>query len=518
MSLRNAPLTPLGMADDPEGFATRARKDPVELTAAHGALPPDPGGVFAELESAIHADAGVAASGFMLLDRNEDGLRLRLALIDSARHTIDAQYYIWYGDAAGDLLMKRLLDAADRGVRVRLLVDDLSTMFADSGTRRVRDCAAALVDSHPNLKVRLFNSWTRRSKAGRVAEMLGDMRRLNRRMHNKVLVVDYRATIVGGRNVGDAYMGLHSTFNFHDLDVLGIGPVARDAAAAFDTYWDSAQALPVAALKLAVPAAERAEKVEILKRRLATAPALVRFDIEPRDWLEELRALRGVLHTGTGRVFADVPEADGIRHQMREVIHDIAEPARHELLISNAYLIPTQQTIDTLRAMHGRQVRLRVLTNSLASHDVPAVNSHYKKWRESLLKSGVELYEMRHDAAIQPLVADTAPARAEFMGLHAKCMVVDREVAFIGSMNFDPRSRKTNSEMGMVIESRALAQALAQIIERDMQPANSWRVTFGETGRLQWADDRQVLMRQPARNGWQRAADLFFMVFPDHLY
>jgi putative cardiolipin synthase len=159
-----------------------------------------------------------------------------------------------------------------------------------------------------------------------------------------------------------------------------------------------------------------------------------------------------------------------------------------------------------------------VLTNSLASHDVPAVNSHYKKWRKPLLESGVKLYEMRQDAAIQSEVADTPPTRAGFMGLHVKAFVVDRQRAYIGSMNLDPRSVNINSEMGVVIESPALAEALARLMERDMRPENAWNVQFGPDGKVRWVSGDQVLTRQPARDQWQRIQDVFFMLFPSDQY
>ena len=161
---------------------------------------------------------------------------------------------------------------------------------------------------------------------------------------------------------------------------------------------------------------------------------------------------------------------------------------------------------------------MRILTTSLASHDVPAVNSHYKKWRKPLIRAGVDLYEMRHDAAIQPLVADTPPTRAKFMGLHTKAVVVDRERAYIGSMNFDPRSAAINTEMGIVIESASLSAELAELMERDMQPENSWHVQLDDDGQLYWESSDAVVTRQPARSFWQRVQDVFFMMFPAEQY
>lgn len=486
--------------------------------APEHAMPPQPGGVFSNLESAIRVAHGPEASGFELIDRNEDGLRWRLALIDSARHAIDVQYFLWYGDAAGRILVKRLLDAADRGVKVRMLVDDLSSLLKDAGTISLRDRVATWIDAHPNFELRLFNPWSNREIAGRVGEAATDLERLNQRMHNKAMIVDNRAVIIGGRNIGDEYMGLHAAFNFRDLDVLGIGPVARQASAVFDSYWNSEWVMPVSVLKLPVsPAEQVAGRAELMKR-LAEAESLTRFPIPPQSWSAKLAALPGRWHIGTSRVYSDLPTAGRIEHVMLERIHSMLGSAQRELLVINAYIIPADRGIAMLRKLKSRGVDMKILTNSLASQDVAAVNSHYKQWRRPILEAGAELYEMRHDAEIQPLVSDTPPTRAKFMCLHAKAMVVDRERVYIGSMNFDPRSAAINTEMGVFVESRGLAEALAQLIERDMQPANSWRVELDGDGGLRWVDDKEVVTTQPARSWWQRVMDVIYRVVPKEYY
>jgi putative cardiolipin synthase len=492
--------------------------EPYVRPVAEYAMPARPDGAFFDLESTIRIAHGPEASGFKLLDSNEDGLQWRLALIDSARHSIDVQYYLWYGDDAGRILAKRLLDAADRGVKVRMLVDDLNTLFSDAGSITMRDRTVALMDAHPNLELRLFNPWSNREIAGRVGEGLSDMQRVNQRMHNKAIIVDNRATIIGGRNIGDEYMGLHAAFNFHDLDVLGIGPVARQASAVFDAYWNSEWVMPVSALKIQVSPDEQAEALAKLVERVSNAQSLTRFPIQPQSWSDELMALHGTLHIGTSQVYSDLPVAGTIEHVMLEQIHLMLGVAQSELLIVNAYIIPTDRGITALRKLNSRGVEIKVLTNSLASHDVPAVNSHYKQWRKPILKSGAQLYEMRHDAAIQPLVSDTPPTQAKFMGLHSKAMVVDREHVYIGSMNYDPRSAMINSEMGVFIESKGLAEALAQLIERDVQTANSWRVELDGDEELRWVNDTEVVTTQPARNWWQRVQDVFFKAVPKEYY
>ena len=494
------------------------RFEPAPRPAPEYALPARPDDAFSFIESAIASRHGETFSGFRLLDTNEDGLRWRLGLLDSARHTIDVQYYLWYGDDSGLLLLERLLQAADRGVRVRLLVDDINLLLRDASSVKLRDQGAALLDSHPNIELRLFNPWTKRGLATRAGEALTDMRRLNQRMHHKMLVVDNRAAVIGGRNLGDEYLGLNADFNFHDLDVLGIGPVAREASAVFDSFWNSDWVLPAAGLDIeASPAAAARARAE-LRSRLEKAKRLARFPVERQDWQADLRTLEGQLHVGTSEILTDVPQAGAIAQDMIAAMRELMASAKQELLIVNAYIIPYDRGIGILRDLSDAGVGVRILTNSLASHDVPAVNSHYKQRRRDILEAGAGLYEMRHDAAIKAQVADTPPVSAKFMGLHTKAMVIDRTRSYIGSMNFDPRSAAINTEMGVVIDSPGLGEALARLMERDMLPENSWQVQLTEGNKLRWVSSDAVVTRQPARNWWQRVEDVFFMLFPKELY
>jgi putative cardiolipin synthase len=427
------------------------------------------------------------------------------------------QVYVWYGDLSGRLLLKRALDAADRGVKVRMLVDDLNTLLKDAATPQIRDEVFAAIDAHPNLQVRLFNPWVQRDLLGRGSEMLSDLERLNHRMHNKQMIVDNRAAIIGGRNIGDEYLGLNPEFNFRDLDVLGIGPVARQGSAVFDRYWNSAWAWPASLLPVP-PLQDRQAARAALNASLVERPALKRFPPAPQSWIAELAALPARLQPGTSRVVSDEPEDGRIRHTMMDHTFAVAGSAQRELLVENAYIIPNQDAIDFVRGLGARGVRVGVVTNSLASHDVPAVNSHYKQWRKPLLEAGVALFEIRHDAAVQLELADTPPTRAEFMGLHAKAVTVDGQRAVIGSMNMDPRSSRINTEMAVIVESSGLADAVAALIRRDMQPVNSWRVELDAQGGLRWVNSDLTVDAQPARNLWQRVMDVFFMAFPAELY
>jgi putative cardiolipin synthase len=482
------------------------------------APPPQPGGPLADLENALHPKLGIDGSAWRALDSNEDAFRWRLALVDSAEHTLDIQYYFWWEDDTGQLLMKHVVDAADRGVKVRIILDDLTTLLKDDRTPKVRDWQTATLNSHPNIELRLFNAFRARSLLGRGIDFLRRMDLMNQRMHNKMLVADNRAVILGGRNIGNEYFGFGKEFNFRDLDVLGLGPVARQTSTVFDRFWNSDWVVPVAALNLEATTRDlRAERPRILQS-LEGSAVLERFPLNRKNWGAELRDFQKEAHVGGSHVLTDLPAPRAVRHRMPKAMRDFMSSAQSELLITNAYVIPDDNDLSMFEELRARGVTVKLLTNSLASQDVPAVNSHYKRWRKALVKAGVELYECRPDAAVRSTLADTPPNHAEFMGMHVKAVVVDRKRVFVGSMNLDPRSQELNSEMGVVIDSDAFARQIAGIMEQDMQPQSAWQVTLNEQGRLRWTAEGEPLTRQPARGAWQRMQDVFFMLFPRNLY
>jgi putative cardiolipin synthase len=478
---------------------------------------PRPDGAFAPVEEAIRAKHGEQASGFRLLDRNVEALKWRLVLIDTASHSVDLQYYVWFGDAAGQLLMSRVITAADRGVRVRILFDDLNTMLVRATSPELRDAMLARIDGHPNIEIRVFNAWRGREWAGRAVESATDFERLNRRMHNKQMVVDNRAAIIGGRNIADEYLGLNGAFNFHDLDVLGVGPVARQASAVFDRYWNSEWVSRIP--PLGTPEAGVLTPAVIELPPAAAAHPAMRSLVTGRNWSAEVAGLLDSLVSGTSAVHTDSPSRRvGARNHMPEAFRALMKFARREVLITNAYIIPDDNFIADLSELARRGVTVRILTNSLASNDVAAVNAHYEVWRGAILRAGASLHEFREDAAIKKEFIDTAPVDSGFVGLHLKAMVIDRERSFVGSMNLDPRSGIFNSEMGVIVDSTALSEALAQRMLRDMAPANSWEVTLAPDGSLLWHSDRGKRTTQPARSFAQRIENVFFKLFPSSYY
>jgi putative cardiolipin synthase len=473
---------------------------------------------FAAIEDGIRAAHGPEASGFRLLERNADGLMWRLVLIDSATHSLDLQYYVWFGDATGQLLMARVIAAADRGVKVRILFDDLSTMLHDMTSPELRDAMLARIDKHPNIEIRVFNAWRERGWFGRVAEGTTDFTRLNRRMHNKQMVADNRAAIIGGRNIGNEYMGLNAEFNFHDLDVLGFGPMARQASDVFDRYWNSDWVRRIPASSGPDGGVLTPELIE-LPPAAAAHPAMQTLVAGARSWAADIDGLPGSLAIGKSAVHSDTPSREQTsRNHMPEAFRALMRSAQREVLISNAYIIPDENFMSDLRELAGRGVKVRILTNSLASHDVPAVNAHYEGWRRAIVQSGAALHELRADAAIQAELVDTPPVRSGFVGLHIKSMVIDRERSFIGSMNLDPRSEIFNSEMGVIVDSASLAQSLARSIERDMSGVNSWQVVLADDGTLRWRSAVGERSSQPARSFWQRVENVVFKLMPASYY
>jgi putative cardiolipin synthase len=479
---------------------------------------PRDGGRLAAVEQQVIARHGTEVSAFRLLERNRDALTWRVALIESAQHTIDLQYYVWFGDVSGQVLLARAIAAADRGVKVRILFDDLSTMLRRMDSPALRDELLARVDRHRNIEIRVFNGWHARDWAGRVFEGAIEFERINRRMHNKQMVVDNRVAIIGGRNIGDEYMGLNPEFNFHDLDVMGIGPVARQASAVFDRYWNSDWVRRIPPYTGPESGTLTPEMIE-LPSAAAAHPAMKALLSDADGRTRDIDRLADSLAVGKSVVHTDSPSrAAKSRNHMPEAFRALMLSARREVLITNPYIIPDEIFIGDLRELAGRGVKVRILTNSLSSHDVPAVNAHYEKWRKSILDTGAMLHELRSDAAIQADVVDTPPVRSGFVGLHAKAMVIDSERAFIGSMNLDPRSEVFNSEMGVIIDSPPLAGQLVRRMRTDMEGANSWHVTQDAGGQLRWTSTAGERTRQPARSLWQRVQNLIFKLAPTSYY
>jgi putative cardiolipin synthase len=491
------------------GCATHQLRD-VPQQPGYSRTPSQSGALF-QVAQQIEAQNGAGKSTYLALSDNLDALRWRLLLADLATGTIDAQYYLWNGDESGRLLALHLIEAADRGVRVRLLVDDVFTIDSDT--------SIAALDSHPNIEIRIFNPWRKRGSAWRRAtEYLGASRQLNQRMHNKLFVADNRVAIVGGRNISNPYFGLGDQYNFRDLEVVTAGPVAEDISHSFDLYWNDDWAVTGKAF---TPPDYEPPSIDSIRKSLhhelqasdrleqAGLGDLLRWD----DLLPEL-----IDASDTGNVWVvydDPPAAVANDNGVRKVdkLAGISKRYREDVVVASAYFIPTDELLATIQALTDRSVRVRIITNSLASTNHTMVNSGYAPWRRRLLEAGVELYEYRGD--IPDTSGIVVPGiDSHRITLHTKAFVIDNETVYIGSLNMDPRSMHINTEMGMLIEDPVLAREVMLELEEDMSPNNAWRVTLDEEDRLVWESAAGKVYRQPARGFGQRIADFLYSLLP----
>ncbi|MCB5191453.1 phospholipase D family protein [Methylobacillus arboreus] len=427
-------------------------------------------------------DAHPGESGIMPLLDAYSAFAARMLLTNSAQKTLDVQYYIWRNDNTGILLLEGLRKAAERGVRVRLLLDDNGITGRDMDTR------LAALDSHPLIQVRLFNPFPFRTF--KPLGFLTDFSRLNRRMHNKSFIADNLVTIIGGRNVGDEYFGATDGVLFSDLDVMAIGSVVDDTSQDFDRYWASASAYPVSVL---LPKSE-----ESALQNLSQAAANAEKTVTGEGYLKALRdsqfirdfldgqqefdwAKVELISDSPQKITGDAEEEDMLIFSLARILRD---PKSSVDLVS-PYFVPTQAGVDGLSALAKRGVNIRILTNALESTDVAAVHAGYAKWRKPLLQAGIQLYEMRSQGNMNNMSDYLGPFGSSGSSLHAKTFTVDASRVFIGSFNFDPRSARLNTELGFVIESPALAKRVEEAFKSDV-PQSSYEVRLDESERLYW--------------------------------
>jgi putative cardiolipin synthase len=423
-------------------------------------------------------------SGIYWLTDARDAFAARVLLAQEAERTLDVQYYIWHNDMTGTLLFAALRAAADRGVRVRLLLDDNNTQGLDA--------LLAALDAHPHIEVRLFNPFVIRSV--RALGYLTDFSRANRRMHNKSFTVDNQVTIVGGRNVGDEYFGAADDVLFADLDVMAIGPVVTEVSKDFDRYWNSNSSYPVAGFLRSVDdialdaLSAAAAGIERSPRALAYTRAL-RGSTFAQDLLEERLDFEW---TGARLISDDPAKGLGLEAPRSLVFNKLkktmGEPVS-ELNLVSPYFVPTQAGTDAFVELARSGIKVRVLTNSLEATDVAAVHAGYAKHRKALLEAGVSLYELRRltQASARRRVLGLSGSSAS--SLHSKTFSVDRSRVFVGSFNFDPRSASLNTEMGFVIDSPVLARRIFAAFDERM-PAEAYEVRLSPEGQLYWLERR----------------------------
>jgi putative cardiolipin synthase len=442
-----------------------------------------------------------------------DGLLSRLALIDQARQSVDAQYYLWDTDAVGFLLLKGLIDAADRGVTIRLLVDDLKLR------RRSRSIASLCL--HPNIDIRVFNRWNRRSNVGAQGiEFIARFGNLDHRMHNKLIIADNERAIVGGRNIADEHYGLSEAYNLVDFDVLLEGPTVSDLSDVFEGYWQSRASTSGGVLARSVSHADLDTTCSFVRDELAKQSPVLSEVLATREaWADRISGMSRPIRDGAVRVVSDAPRVtEGTqRKQVIEALHLAIENAHNDVVVVTPFFVPAESDVVWYRTLIDRGIRVRVLTNSLASNPGTISNSGLNKQRAAVVNAGVELHELRTDAAVKP-EWDTPPRIGRYLGLHAKLYVIDRDSVMLGSLNLDPRSKFINTEMGVLIHDAEIAGDAADAMIRLSEPDNSWRVELGPNGEVRWCSDTETLHRPPARGALQRFADTFFGWLPLHDY
>lgn len=453
-------------------------------------------------------------TGIHALDEGREAFAARVALAETAQRSLDVQYYIWHEDVAGMLLLDALRRAAERGVRVRLLLDDNNTKGMDP--------ALAAFNAHPNVELRLFNPFPNRS--ARVWGYMRDFSRVNRRMHNKSFTADGVATIVGGRNIGDEYFGAGEEVGYIDLDVIAIGAAVPDVEKSFDEYWSSASSYPANRILPAVTP-ELIEKFDAQGLETGQGARAQGYMDAVRDAGIVHKMIAGQMdwEWAQARLVVDDPakaldRAKRKDYLMSSLEHVIGSP-KSELRLVSPYFVPTRAGVDGFASMRKRGVQISILTNALETTDVAAVHAGYAKWRKDLLLRGVKLWELRRTAVAAPLGGlsrRTKASRGSGYGstgeshnasLHAKTFAVDREQVFVGSFNFDPRSAALNTEMGLVIRSTVLAGRVSRAFD-DRIPAQAYEVELTPRGELQWverqAQSETVYHKEPGTSGWRR--------------
>jgi putative cardiolipin synthase len=484
---------------------------PLDFPKDHSEAILETGDTYLGKEIAEWKAAHPGKSGFYPLVAGIDAFGARLALIDRAERTIDAQYFLMKPDSAGRLFAMKLLEAADRGVRVRLLLDDIFTT--------VEDDAFEVMNQHPNIELRLFNPVGR----GGIYYLnyLGDFKVANRRMHNKSFTVDNQVSVVGGRNIADEYFELLTDAEFRDFDMLAVGPIAADISETFDLFWNHKLAVPMQAYesdkKLPDLATARAD---VTKKALETN-RLVYTRALSSPLIKDLIEDKVEFFPAKSTVVTDDPEKllNKVSTDYKVLVTALAivvDEAESEVVVVTPYFIPGKNGVAFWRSITNKGVRVVVVTNSLASNNHTPVHAGYARYRHDMIDAGVEMYEVRVDASKVPEGSDQQGY--DSVTLHTKALVIDRLHTFIGSLNLDPRSIDINTEMGVLIENADLAGGMVEKFFANL-PTFAYRVTEDEKGKLMWTtviDGKEVVeTSEPQASRWLRFKAFLFRIFPE---
>jgi putative cardiolipin synthase len=480
-------------------------------------------------------------SGFYLLPSGMEAFLARVLLIDAAAKTLDLQYYIFQADLTGKFMLDRILAAAARGVRVRLLLDDWRE------TPKT-DWWLTMMEIYPNIEVRVFNPFggLRANPLDRPLQAIFGPQRLRARMHNKAFIVDNSVAIVGGRNIADEYFGVGGDVHFRDLDVMALGPIAHQTSAVFDDYWNCVLAIP---LKAIVSHQFGAADLEKARRKLAAEREALKnstYGVKMRqsDFLKRAETGRLPVVWAPAEVLSDPPlkviDPGEPAHpaKMAKQIRGFLESAQHEILMVSPYLVPGQAGVQWFKKMRGRGVTVKIITNSFASTDSLVAQFGYMRYRKALLRLGVELYELRARPGRRGAEDETRGAEgfgqaagsggvagsghASRGTLHAKILILDRQAVFVGSFNLDPRSARFDTQNGLVIHSPQLAARTAILFAKDTSPALTYRVRLTRDDDLVWITQKngreKRYYREPLSGFWRRLTGRFlYMLIPESM-
>ncbi|MGI4981915.1 MAG: phospholipase D family protein [Janthinobacterium lividum] len=501
---------------------TRPAASSFARTPSRAISPDAPGPLAGSFAAARAAHPG--ESGLRLLVTGADALSARIALARSASKTLDIQYYIAEEDDTGKLLLEAALRAAQRGVRVRMLFDDMNFKDIDS--------LMATMNATPNIEIRVFNPFVthKENMLRRMANVVTHLDSLTRRMHNKAMIADNQAAITGGRNVSDEYLGTGAAISFRDLDILSVGPVVPKISDSFDTFWNSEEAYPLKALNDqhfdAADIANVREKLRAHWDEMSSVTGGPELDEPPLA--RQIRSGEMGLTWARASFYTDTPDkivkpTDDYVSPPVERLKELSAQAKTELLIISPYFVLHEAGIDALGALVARGVHVSVLTNSLAATDAPAVQAGYAPARIPLLERGVSLFEFK---PLDGRPKTSVTGSKSHASLHAKAYVIDRQILLIGSMNLDPRSVGLNTEMAMEVQSPLLAQQVATLFDKATSPDESFHVTLadqatnatGKASSLVWTtleNGRTVQYdADPGAGVWRKLLTGVFFVLP----
>ncbi len=456
-------------------------------------------------------------SGFKLIPYGQDAFTARIAMARLAQKSLDLQYFLWKSDRVGLLLANEALKAADRGVKVRILLDDIE----QSG----RDDIVAAMDAHPNIQIRIFNPFAHRNS--HLLDFIGDFDRVNHRMHNKTIVIDNALVIIGGRNIGDHYFAVAEYTNFRDLDIAAAGPVVRQISSVYDHFWNGKWSVPINALTERTYTKEdlfRIQKSMDQKIEELDFPYPLNQDVKTLK--KDMIRIRDSFIWAKGHYVWDDPDtmhidADNQTNTMIQKLEERVRSVKKSLHIESAYFVPRPIGMAALKRLHKRGAKVQIMTNSLASNDVIPAHAGYAGYRKELLQAGVELYELRPDAGANKVVNKQLITNTINTGLHTKAMVFDDNAVFVGSFNLDPRSASINTEGGLYIESSKIAREVLAYMRGGVDPKSSYKVMMDSQGKLFWVTETNgkevVYHSEPEADGWKRFKSGFIEMLPVEL-